>query len=327
MRSDGQGEEQKDVCLQTRNPQESLVFTNLFLQFCMVYGLDPDAPSCDDLAAYTEWLLQGGLAVSTVRNHMAAVKALYLWMDNSVVLKILNSSTWTLTTRGLLNSIRPSYNTRAAMKPDDLLALMEVAYTYDELNPLTVALSFGFFAYLRISNLAPQSAASFDPTRNTFGDILLRANGLIFALKWSKTRQNENTRCYIPLPNLGTSWLCPFKAWRLYNVGLRETDTTPLTPLLVTSHEKVASVVTTSMLRSMFRKAVAIADLKDQGYTPHSLRRGGATFSYHAGVPLEQIKRHGTWKSQAVHRYLMDFATEDTPVANSFQKLLVDYTW
>ena len=55
----------------------------LYLQFNMVYQLGPDAPSTDSLAAYTEWLLLGGLAVSRVTNHMAAIRSLYLWVDNT----------------------------------------------------------------------------------------------------------------------------------------------------------------------------------------------------------------------------------------------------
>ena len=293
----------------------------------MVFKVNPDEPSCDQLAAYTEWLLQGGLVVSTVRNHMAAVKSLYIWMGNARVVDTLNSTPWSLTIRGLLNTVRPSYNIRAAFTPDDLLAMMEVAYRYDDLFPLIVALSFGFFGYLRISNLVPQTAASFDPTRNTtFGDVLLRNTGLTLSLKWTKTRQSSRP-CLVPLPTLGSSTLCPFKAWRLYNICFEHMELTHDTPLLITTHEPVGLPVTASMLRSMFRRALAYADLKDAGYTPHSLRRGGATFSYHAGVAIDHIKRHGTWRSDSVQDYLMEQHDAHKPVVHSFQKLLNDYDY
>ena len=185
----------------------------MFLRFAMLYGLNPDEATCDQLAAYTEWLLQGGLAVSTVRNHIAAVKALYSWMGNAQVIAILNSSVWSLTIRGLLNTVRPSYNTKATMTPEDLLALMEVSYHYDDLLPLTVALSFGFFGYLRLSNLVPQTTASFDKTRHTtVGDVFLRNHGLVVSLKWTKIRQ-ANQAFPVPLPMLGSSTICPFRAW------------------------------------------------------------------------------------------------------------------
>ena len=115
----------------------------LYLQFCMIYTVNPDATTCDNLSAYTEWLLQGGLAVATVRNHMAAIKSLYLWVGNTTISDILASSTWSLTIRGLLNTVRPSYSTKSAFTPEDLLAMMEVAYRYQDLHVLAVALSFG----------------------------------------------------------------------------------------------------------------------------------------------------------------------------------------
>ena len=183
----------------------------------MIFDPNPDVPSLDSLAAYTEWLLQGGLAVSTVRNHMSATRTLYLWTDNAIAAEILASSTWSLTIRGLVNTVRPSYSTRAALNPNDLLCLMEEADLYDDLIALNVALSFGYFAYLRISNMAPPKEREFDVSRHTtFADIALRNEGLLFSLKWSKTRQSNKDPVAIPLPSLGSSLLCPFKAWRTY---------------------------------------------------------------------------------------------------------------
>ena len=293
----------------------------------MLYDVDPDDPSCDQLAAYTEWLLQGGLAVATVRNHMAAIKSLYLWVANTKIVDILNSSVWALTIKGLLNTIRPSYNIKAAMTPEDLFSLMEVAYRYDDLLPLTVALSFGFFGYLRISNMVPQTTTAFDATRHTtVGDVFLRNEGLLVSLKWTKTRQASQPAS-VPLPILGNSIICPFRAWRLFNVATRDLDINSSTPLLVTTHEPEGLIVTASMLRVMFRKALEVADLSTVGYTPHSLRRGGATFSYHAGVPIEQIKRHGTWRSDAVQQYLMDQHNGPAPIVHNFQKILTDFDY
>ena len=41
-------------------------------------------------------------------------------------------------------------------------------------------------------------------------------------------------------------------------------------------------------------------------YSSHSLRRGGATAAYEAGVPLETIMRHGRWRSNAVLTYIKE---------------------
>ena len=213
----------------------------LYLQFTMVFGIPADSPQCDDLAAYAEWLLQGGLATQTVRNHFSALRAMYQWVNNQPAVDVLSSSRWQMTIRGICNTIRPSNNVRAAMTPDDLLTILEACTWCDDLMPLTVALTFGFFGYLRISNLAPPTAHEFDQTRHTtVAEVFLRNEGLVLSLKWTKTRQRERNPVAVPLPALGDSPLCPFKAWRVYNniLRLQNTEVTPDTPLLLTTDER-----------------------------------------------------------------------------------------
>ena len=38
--------------------------------------------------------------------------------------------------------------------------------------------------------------------------------------------------------------------------------------------------------------------------TFHSFRRSGGTFAVNANVPMQTIKSHGTWTSNAVWRYI-----------------------
>ena len=296
----------------------------------MVYGLSPDQPSCDDLAAYAEWLLQGGLASQTVRNHFGAIKALYVWVDNKQAVDILNSAAWQLSIKGIVNTVRPSYNILAAMIPDDLVAMVEAAASSLELAPLMVVLTFGFIGYLRVSNMAPPKASEFDPSRHTtVGDVFLRNEGLVLSLKWSKLRQRTKLPVAIPLPCLGSTLLCPLRAWRSYNNYLTAVNITvsPSSPLLLTTQQPAGRPVTIPMIRSMFKTATRLAHVEDAGYTPHSLRRGGATFSYHAGVPISNIKLHGTWRSDAVNNYLASQPLSSSPVAHNFVKLLTNYEY
>ena len=79
------------------------------------------------------------------------------------------------------------------------------------------------------------------------------------------------------------------------------------------------------MLRSMFKQVASLAHLEEERYTPHSLRRGGATFSYQSGVPLENIKRHGMWRSSAVDRYLTTIPLFNAPVASMFVLRLTNH--
>ena len=309
----------------------------LFLQFAMMHNMSPDNITCNELSAYAEWLAQGGLSSQTVRNHFGAIKAMFVWVDNTRVINILDSMRWRLTIQGIVNTVRPPCNLLNAMTPDHLSAMVDAAASStivdsagnnNKFVPLMVALTFGFFGYLRVSNLAPNTAANFDITRHTtVGDLQQHKQGLLLNIKWSKSRQTDRKPVIIPLPCLGKSLLCPVRAWRIYNTMLRYAGitTTATSPLLLTLHEPTGRPLTIPMPRSMFKQVASLAHLEDEHYTPHSLRRGGATFSYQSGVPLENIKCHGMWKSSAVDRYLSTIPLFEAPVASMFVQRLTNF--
>ena len=83
-------------------------------------------------------------------------------------------------------------------------------------------------------------------------------------------------------------------------------------------------MVSASMVRAQLRRAAEMAGLSSCQYTPHSWRRGGASFTYTVGVALEHIKHHGTWKSDAVDAYILSAPHFDTPVARAFAGVLRD---
>ena len=46
------------------------------------------------------------------------------------------------------------------------------------------------------------------------------------------------------------------------------------------------------------------AGLKDTQYSGHSVRRGGATYAFRCGAPVELISLQGDWSSDAVLLYI-----------------------
>ena len=173
--------------------------------------------------------------------------------------------------------------------------------------------------YLRISNLAINTVKDFDVTRNTtWGDIWPSKDGVIFSLKWSKTRQCVTDRVSIPMPSLGDSGLCPLRAWRDYKSKLVGVTVTQDSPLLLSTVHPRGRPITVPIVRALLRRAAEAAGLSSYAYTPHSLRRGGASCSFNLGVPLEHITHHGTWESNSVNAYLLSQSNFSTPVAKAF---------
>ena len=297
----------------------------LYLQFCLVYEVNILQPSTDDLAAFAEWLITANLAPSTIKNYLSAIKGLYLLWNIKPIIDIFESYAWSLTLRAIPFANRSPATVRPSMTFDHLLALVRVC-SHPSTWPLRVALSFGFLGYLRVSNLAPQTPSTFDQTRHTtWGDVVPTKDGIMLSLKWTKSRQTSDEAAPIPLPVILESEICPLSNWTEYVRRLAHLSPTHSTPLLLTTHPPVGRVITISALRALLRGAAEAAGLSHFHYTPHSLRRGGAAFSFSAGVPLEHIKYHGTWQSSAVDRYLQGTPRFHTPVAAAFASALAGH--
>ena len=57
---------------------------------------------------------------------------------------------------------------------------------------------------------------------------------------------------------------------------------------------------------SRIRKEISQLGLEGALYDTHSLRIGQATDLLKANVPIDEIKRKGRWKSNAVFKYLRE---------------------
>ena len=242
----------------------------------MVLDIPFSDPSVDDFGAYAEWLIQEGLAPPTIKNHLSAIKNLYLLWDFPKVVQIFDSHGWALTLRALKFANRLTYDDKSSLTLPHLLALVRICDINCSLWPLRVALIFGYMGFLRVSNLAPNTAQEFDRTRHTtWSDIWASESGVLVFLKWTKTMQAAGSSACIPLPELGDSDLCPLRAWREYRSLLTDCAVTPDSPFLLSTVPPVGKVITVPIIRAMLRRAAEAAGLSEERYTPHSLRRGG----------------------------------------------------
>ena len=60
-------------------------------------------------------------------------------------------------------------------------------------------------------------------------------------------------------------------------------------------------------VRAILKRLLRKLGLEDEFYGTHSLRIGRATDLFKQGVPVENIKQMGRWKSNAVYKYLRQF--------------------
>lgn len=62
--------------------------------------------------------------------------------------------------------------------------------------------------------------------------------------------------------------------------------------------------LTHTTLVKFINTTIAKIGLDPKQYSGHSLRRGGCTFAFQAGVNMDLIRKHGDWLSSAYQRYL-----------------------
>ena len=293
-----------------------------YVAFCLQFHIDDLAPTPTQLSAYVEFLLQSNISPATVPNFLSGVKH-YLQaasMDTSA----LNSYTLGLTLRSLRITYTDTPNKKAPLNLHHVQKLVHYCDLKGLLGfTLKLAILLGFFGLLRISNLAPISTQKFDPSRDsTRADLQLHPPGLQFTQKWAKNRQSQlsvDDTPRIPLPHFPNDPLDPVKAMTdLYNLTPTARLCEPL--LLVPTPHGHYYVMDQRQLRHEFKQALIACDLDPRKYTPHSLRRGGATLLHQQGVPTDDIKRQGLWRSDAVNAYISDHLLTHSTVTDAFSR-------
>ena len=77
-------------------------------------------------------------------------------------------------------------------------------------------------------------------------------------------------------------------------------DTCPL----FTSTSNQLTCITAKFLNDGIKHLASLLSLDPQDFYGHSLRRGGATFAFHCGIPAELIKPQEDWRSDTYMLYL-----------------------
>jgi hypothetical protein len=139
------------------------------------------------------------------------------------------------------------------------------------------------------------------------------APGLVVLIKWAKNIQTMDKLPLLPIPQLAGHVTDPVQAYRAL---LKDSPTQHCNqPLLTMDTPAGPKPVTARLLSDTFQAMIAAVHLDPQMYSLHSLRRGGATAAYMAGVDKLHVKRHGNWSSSAFWGYITAPAVAHSQVA------------
>ena len=277
-----------------------------WITFCFTHGLNDIDPSPDCVCWFIEHLTSTLASPRAIRNYISGLRTWHTRiagppasLDSAHVRDMLRALDRTLT-----HVPRP----KLPLTQDLLLPLFNACPSLGPLAPaMRVALLFGYYGFLRQSNLAPRSPHAFTPRRDTCrGDALLAPPGVLLILRWTKTLQRGDTAHVVPLPARPGHPLCPEAA---YKDLLTSTPTlSPNHPLLQIPAPPSAPLtrrcVSLPQLTSGLRTLLQATGLAADAYSLHSLRAGGATDAHRAGASALDIQRHGAWASSAYQGYL-----------------------
>ena len=158
-----------------------------------------------------------------------------------------------------------------------------------------------FFAMLRKYHLLASYSQSFNPCQT-----LIRSD--IFFFPWVPYWLCAGVRlyslgkgwCSLPLPLIPESPLCPVTAAQR---ALPFTNNLSLDSQAFMWQHPISlhyRLFTYSQFLKRFRAILSVLGLPAKEFSCHSFRRGGASFAFQAGVPVELIKMLGDWHSDAV---------------------------
>ena len=167
------------------------------------------------------------------------------------------------------------------------------------------AILVGFYLFLRKSNLVPDSQPKFSPieqlTRGCIAADWENWMALVHII-WSKTIKNFEKDLWLPLIPAKSENICPVLHMKLSLSMTKGDDMDAL--FRYTNSKGQVKILTYDQFRKQLRIWVEKLNLNPDHYTPHCLRRGGATHAFRVGLSSDYIQMMGDWASDAYMDYL-----------------------
>ena len=158
--------------------------------------------------AFIEFLQGNGLSHASIEAYVSSLKSQF--RSSGLPLSPFTHHAVLLALRSMAINVPVLKKTKGIF---DLSTLHAIVNLCDQ-NPLGFVYKplclLAFFAFLRLSNMAPPSVAEFSPLVHLYrGDVIPQAGFATVVLKWSKSLQKQTQFATIQIPALGAPPLCP----------------------------------------------------------------------------------------------------------------------
>ena len=287
-----------------------------FVAFCIVTKCIIANVNVQVVLSFLECLVRSSCSMTMVANYVSAIRASFVLYD--LPFYVLDHPK----IKYFLKSLR--INRPVVVTPHNIITisrLLDISLACDLLTfPHVYRASFllGFFAFLRLSNLVSHAVRDFDFTRHLTGhDIFFTKKYVKVMIKWSKTLQTRDRVQCLSLPKLQNKPICPYtalkKLFTLYSMSGN-------TPLFQIQTLQGWQPLTDARVRKSLKQINIHLGLRPNFHTFHDFRRSGATFAYQSHIPIQEIKRHGTWTSDCVWGYIQSNHSSGETLADALAK-------
>ena len=284
-----------------------------FVAFCIVTKCVLVNINTKVILSFLECLVRSSCSAGMVTNYVPAIRASFVMYD--LPYHVVDHPK----VKYFLKSLR--INRLVVVTPHNIITisrLIDISLACDLVTfpqVFRAAFLLGFFAFLRLSNLVPHAVGEFDFTRHLTGDdIFFTSKYVKVMIKWSKTIQTRDRVQCLTLPRLTISNICPYtalkKLFRLYPMS-------GTSSLLQIQNSLGSQPLTDSRVRKSLKQINIHLGLRPNFFTFHDFRRSGDTFAYHSHIPIQEIKRHGTWSSDCVWGYIQSDLSSGESLADA----------
>lgn len=273
-----------------------------YITFCEHIGVSPVPASPATLCRYVVFLARS-LKYTSVRQYLNIVRLLHLeWgLDNPLE----NNFSLDCVLKGIRRGLGDCPARKLPITPELLQTIrsqLDLSSPFD--CSVWAACLVMFFGMLRRSNVLAPSASKFDKTKHLRRqDCVFYPDAVRITISWSKVIQFKNRTLTLTFRRMPSALLCPvaaiFQAFRL----------TPHAPpdgpaFVASSGNPPFSPLTPSSFVSKVKQCLQQAGVDPKQYAGHSFRRGGASWAYQVGLPIETIRQIGDWRSYACLAYI-----------------------
>ena len=259
---------------------------NRYLKFAQAHAIAPLPILEPTILRYIGYLDLQGLAPATVKMYLSAIRAwvVSLGMDPPTI--------WTPRVHLMIKAISRS-------KP---LPRQAAPATYEHVHAMlgclggsrdhliaAAAIALQYFACLRASELCSDPALGYIPSRADIAFPSLSPPLMTFRVRSSKTIPHGFT------VHLG----CSKKAVCAVCINYLYLQSHPLPPSAPLYQFSSGQHMTYNIYNALIKHLLHVAGYDSALYSSHSIRAGAATQAARSGLPREDIKRLGRWRSQA----------------------------